>query len=62
MYFFNSTSQASRQSELLCLGTTLQLQLSGATEMKSYSLVLLTAGGISKRPTADDPSDLLARS
>lgn len=30
--------------------------------LKSYSLVLLTAGGISKRPTADDPSDLLARS
>lgn len=34
MYFFNSTSQASRQSELLCLGTTLQLQLSGATGTK----------------------------
>lgn len=62
LYFFNSIPQASRQSEVLCLGTTLQLQLSGATEMKSYSLVELTAGGISKRPTAADPSDLLARS
>lgn len=54
MYFFNSTSQVCRQSELHCSSGSV-------SEIKSYSLVLLAACGISERPTADDPSDLLVR-